>query len=281
MTKEKICGIYCIENLVNSKKYIGQSVDIYDREYHHFNSLKNGTHYNEFLQHDYDVYKKDNFIFYIVIECQEDELDYYEILYIEEFNLMDKNIGYNVSPGGAHPHEFSEIELKKRSESIKKKWEHMDIETKEHIIAALQNGYKRWAENATKEQKEEMYEKRRITIRKKLKDEIDEINKKRANSIRTSIKNRTKERQQEVVENYKKSSKKRWDNTPNDVKEALRQTVIKSVYCPQLDMVFESIKEASLFTSTQPSNIVNVCRGKRNYAGKLDDGTKLTWSYIT
>ena len=31
MAKEKICGIYCIENLVNHKKYIGQSVNIYTR----------------------------------------------------------------------------------------------------------------------------------------------------------------------------------------------------------------------------------------------------------
>lgn len=31
MAKEKICGIYRIENLINHKSYIGQSVDIYKR----------------------------------------------------------------------------------------------------------------------------------------------------------------------------------------------------------------------------------------------------------
>lgn len=47
---EKICGIYCIENLVNNKKYIGQSVDIINRKQNHFSKLKNKHHENQYLQ---------------------------------------------------------------------------------------------------------------------------------------------------------------------------------------------------------------------------------------
>ncbi len=38
---EKVCGIYCIENKVNGKKYVGQSIDIYKRWKQHRNELNN------------------------------------------------------------------------------------------------------------------------------------------------------------------------------------------------------------------------------------------------
>ena len=43
---DKICGIYCIENLVNKKKYIGQSIDISARFKKHKNLLCNNKHNN-------------------------------------------------------------------------------------------------------------------------------------------------------------------------------------------------------------------------------------------
>ena len=39
MAEEKISGIYCIENTKNHKKYIGQSIDIYQRWYAHKSKL--------------------------------------------------------------------------------------------------------------------------------------------------------------------------------------------------------------------------------------------------
>ena len=50
MAKEKICGIYCIENLINGKKYIGQSKNIYHRWDSHKSSLNNRHHFNNYLQ---------------------------------------------------------------------------------------------------------------------------------------------------------------------------------------------------------------------------------------
>lgn len=280
MAKEKICGIYCIENLINGKKYIGQSVDVYDREYHHFNSLKNGTHHNEFLQTEYDLYHEDNFVFYIIIECSEDLLDHYEILYIEKFNLLDKNFGYNISPGGANPHYFSDIELQKRSDSIKKKWEMMDDETRFHVLNSLQAGYDQWRKSVTDEEKADLYKRRTETMKSKTSDEMMLINQKRVLSYKEAIKNRSQEREDEIKKIYSESSKLRWNNTTLEIKEALRQTVIRSVYSPQLDMTFESVKAASTFSSVPSSNIVKVCKGERRYAGKLIDGTQITWMYV-
>ena len=47
MAREKICGIYKIENLVNGKVYIGQSVDIYKRWIEHKREpfVKDGSRY--------------------------------------------------------------------------------------------------------------------------------------------------------------------------------------------------------------------------------------------
>ena len=156
----------------------------------------------------------------------------------------------------------------------------MDDETRNHIIISLQNGYNKWKSNITDEEKAELYKRRTETIQSKTSDEIKIINVKRVESWKETVKNRSLEREEEIRKIYSESSKIRWDNTPSDVKEALRQTIIRPVYSPQLNMKFESVKSASDFSSVPSSNIVKVCKGERKYAGKLIDGTKLTWIYV-
>jgi hypothetical protein len=111
MAKEKICGIYCIENLVNSKKYIGQSKDIYTRWYSHKFKLNNNSHYNKYLQNAWNKYGENNFKFYIVEECLENELDNKEIYYISYYNsyiYTDNKQGYNLTIGGEGVKNLSE-----------------------------------------------------------------------------------------------------------------------------------------------------------------------------
>ena len=98
--KEKICGIYCVENLINNKKYIGQSTNITFRFCQHRSALKHEKHRNQHLQYAWNEYGKENFKFYILEECSYEELDDRERFYISLFDTMNQDYGYNFESGG-------------------------------------------------------------------------------------------------------------------------------------------------------------------------------------
>lgn len=52
-----------------------------------------------------------------------------------------------------------------------------------------------------------------------------------------------------------------------------------SVICITTNKIFTTIKAAGEYYNTEPVNISKCCKGKRNYSGKLNDGTILQWSY--
>lgn len=71
-----------------------------------------------------------------------------------------------------------------------------------------------------------------------------------------------------------------------ETKEKLRQArlgkpspIAKKVICTTTGEVFSSAADANKKTGTNATSIGMVCLGKRNYAGKDKDGTKLKWMY--
>lgn len=108
MAKEKICGIYCIENLINGKKYIGQSTDIDLRFWGHKNSLNKNRHSNKKLQHDWNEYGDKNFKFYVITKCEIGSLDKLEVYYISLYNSHKCDFGYNIELGGYKNKSLSE-----------------------------------------------------------------------------------------------------------------------------------------------------------------------------
>lgn len=93
MKKEKVIGIYCIENLINNKKYIGSSVDIYSRWLKHKSVLNNNKHNWHIFQNDWNKFKASNFKFYIIEECTKDCLLKREQYWMDYYNSY--NVGYN------------------------------------------------------------------------------------------------------------------------------------------------------------------------------------------
>lgn len=117
---EKICGIYCIENLVNGKKYVGQSVNIPKRLTGHKNKLNSHKHANSHLQNAWNQYGEENFKFYILEEVAIEMLDDRERYYIKEWNLQNRDCGYNLDSGGNKNKEQSEETRNKIRELHKK-----------------------------------------------------------------------------------------------------------------------------------------------------------------
>lgn len=90
-------GIYCIENMVTHKKYIGQTgISFISRFWDHQSKLRGGIHKNNAMQTDFDLYGESQFVFYVVeIVNARADLDAAERRWIQR----DANC-YNVKSGG-------------------------------------------------------------------------------------------------------------------------------------------------------------------------------------
>lgn len=114
-------GIYKIQNKINSKIYIGLSIDIENRIKVHFLRYENenSSEYNKTLYRAIRKYGKENFDIVILEECKQKELYDKEKYYILKYNSY-KN-GYNETPGGEgvvinagekHPnHKLNELQV--------------------------------------------------------------------------------------------------------------------------------------------------------------------------
>ena len=146
--------VYCIENLENGKKYIGQTTrDLVERFREHCGN--SGTSVSPKLKNAIKKYGKDCFCVEVIWEsneCTQDRLDAKEIELIEEIGTLHPN-GYNLTRGGAggrHSDETRKLLSEKskrmwkdkRDDMVAKRREQWTPERKAKLAETLKQGYR-------------------------------------------------------------------------------------------------------------------------------------------
>lgn len=93
-------GIYKITNLINNKCYIGQSIHIEKRFAQHKSPYEIECNSDKPLYQAFKKYGIENFSFEILEECTQDELNDKEKFYIEKYQSLIHQNGYNIRSGG-------------------------------------------------------------------------------------------------------------------------------------------------------------------------------------
>jgi group I intron endonuclease len=105
----KLCGIYCIENKTNNKKYVGKAIDIRRRILAHIRCLdKDCLDENRHFKYAWFKYGIESFKIYILEICSYEDLPKKELYWMQTLNTLDNKLGYNKrldSSGGMIAHE--------------------------------------------------------------------------------------------------------------------------------------------------------------------------------
>ncbi|QJX63048.1 GIY-YIG nuclease family protein [Niallia circulans] len=110
--------IYKIENLINGKVYIGQTIKKADRRFQlHKSRLKRNVHENAYLQNAWNKYGESSFVFVVIGIYNVSELDNEEIKLIKHYRELEKC--YNLENGGNRQKKLHESTKEKLSMSIK------------------------------------------------------------------------------------------------------------------------------------------------------------------
>lgn len=242
---DSLCGVYKITNIVNQKVYIGQSVSIQSRWKEHINSLRRGASRCTLLQRAWNKYGEESFVFEVLELCSPDMLDEIEISYILFYDSC--NNGYNIEQGGNKNKHLSDDTKKKIREA------HLGKKMSDETI-------KRMSE-ARIGNKNPMYgkthsSKARLKISKahkgkpgyKLNDETKEKIRK-ANTGKTL----SEETRRKISEST--TGRTAWNKN------------LRSVYCVELNEVFNTASDAGKYLNVRSSNILSCCEHIRKTCG--------------
>jgi len=264
----KIGTIYKIENLVNGKVYIGQTIRSANRRWQvHKIKLQKQYHNNLHLQSAFNKYGEQSFMPSIIERCTVEDTDDREIFWIEYYK---NTVGvYNIEVGGNNRKIITEETRQRLSEAGKKSYKNPDI---------LKTRKKQWEEISG----ENHFNNKPVicvtdgnvfySITAAAKHYgINMKNISQMLSGRTPYVRCINGNDKLEFEYYKEGKKYK----PKQHIHGLSRKVI----CITTSEIFNSVTEASGKYNIPTTNISKACKGKGKYAGKLKDGTILEWKY--
>jgi group I intron endonuclease len=225
---------------------------------------KNGHNYKgcPYFNNAIDVYGWDGFDHEIIASnLTEQEALRFEELLIQELNTTNPDYGYNIRPGGEYSPHSEETKLK-MSRSAKGRV--FSDEWKRAMSIAAKG--KKMSEDARKKMSEAKKGKTAWNKGKRFSEET-------CKKMRESAKSRP-----QVSEETRKKKSEIFKNRP--LPEGMNPSIV--VYSPELDMSFDSMRQAGEFVGVGSNAICMCCNGKHKTAGvNPNTGERCTWIKIT
>lgn len=298
-------GIYSITNIINRKRYIGQSINIEKRWSDHKCALRNNRHPNTYLQNAWNKYGESSFCFEVLTECSIDELDNNEIKYIQIYKATDRGYGYCYESGGSTNKIVSDETRVKISDALKGHPVSEEFREKMRIISTgkhLSEEAKRKVSEASKGRKMSEETKQKLSSLRKGVPLSEETKRKLSESHKGH--KWTQEQLDKVVGKYRGENSPNYgkhlsDETRKKLSESLKGRAAWNKGIPASEeqkrkqsekmkgrpsnrarkiidlttgIIYSSVKEAK--EKTGFSHIDTAARGERNHAGGHQ------WKYI-
>lgn len=245
--------IYKITNIKNKKVYIGQTIDFKSRiRNHKYRGIKNKK--TQYISNVINKYGWDSFEVEILEICDEQNLTKREIYWVEYYNSLDKQFGYNIKIPGPHgPH--SKETKEKISKNNKGKHGKVTLMHKKELKSIRRRSYLK------------------IRNKKILNENMLEVTRDREYELLNGEPLTQEEIKQYLSKKFKnrKVSKITRERLSKAAKKQNRDKFKVIILEFNLDGKFikewESIKEASIKLKLQSSKICEVCRGNRKSTG--------------
>lgn len=89
-------GIYCIQNVISGKRYIGSAINVSSRWRIHKYVLGKSKHHSQYLQHAWKKYGASVFEWTILEECSPEMLTIREQVWMDYYQSYERELGYNI-----------------------------------------------------------------------------------------------------------------------------------------------------------------------------------------